>query len=147
MLLRRVTVSAAGQPLRAGFTLAELLAVVAILAILAGVAIPSFMVIVSNQRIKVTKSECKKFAGMLKTLAMNHQDDFPQNQGYPATSGGLDVLVQFSMLSQIPEDAWHNGFQWYLEANPVSGALEPIVISAGPDLQFGTADDISSIQN
>jgi len=132
MLIRRITRNAAGQTARSGFTLAELLAVVAILAILAGVAIPTYITLIGNQRVRIAKSECKKFAAMLKNFAADHQDEFPGTNGYPAMSGGLDILVQGGMLTQMPADPWNRPYYYELAQSP-TGFYEPIVMSGGPD--------------
>jgi prepilin-type N-terminal cleavage/methylation domain-containing protein len=131
MLLRRVSRSAASRPLRAGFTLAELLAVVAILAILAGVAIPSYMAIVSSSRVRIAKSETKSLAGNLKNFAMQHIDDANYQQGYPDPSSGFGALVQEGMLTELPKDPWGALYYWELVQNPNSGTLEPVVYSSG----------------
>ncbi len=132
MLLRRLPRHAAGQTARAGFTLAELLAVVAILAILAGVAIPTYISLISNQRIKVAKTEAKKFAAMITTFAANHQDEFQSTDGYPAQSGGLEFLVQDNMVAQLPMDPWGRPYFFELVPGP-TGVMVPVVISGGPD--------------
>ncbi len=144
MVLRRISRSAASRPLRAGFTLAELLAVVAILAILAGVAIPSYMAIVSSQKVKLAKSECKSLAGNLKNFAMAHMDTFPANQGYPDPGTGFGILVEAGLLDRLPLDPWGNPYYWRLEANQSAGTLEPIVGSSGADSMQGTVDDLDS---
>jgi general secretion pathway protein G len=143
MLLRRVSRSTASRPLRSGFTLAELLAVVAILAILAGVAIPGYMAIVNNSRIRLAKSEAKSHVSHLKTFAIQHIDDpnFAQNQGYPDPSSGFTALIADGMLTQPPRDPWGAPYTWELVTNPSSGTLEPVVYSNG------SGSVISSIDN
>jgi general secretion pathway protein G len=130
---------------RAGFTLAELLAVVAILAILAGVSIYGYKEIIGNMRVKTAITESKGLSKALKDFAMAHLEEFPP-QGFPDPSTGFEVLVQYSMLERAPVDPWKNFYQWQLQQNPVSGILEPIVFSPGPDGVMGTGDDISSMQ-
>ena len=132
MMLRRTTRTVAGQTARAGFTLAELLAVVAILAILAGVAIPTYISLIGNQREKVAKTETKKFAAMLTQFAANHQDDFPATGGYPAQSGGLEILVQDGMLAQMPMDPWQKPYSFELSTGP-TGIFIPVVYTTTPD--------------
>jgi type II secretion system protein G len=130
---------------RAGFTLAELLAVVAILAILSGVAIFGFKEIIGNARVRTATSECKALASALKTFATAHVDDFPAAQGFPDPSTGFEVLLQTGMVDRIPTDPWKNPYYWDLQPN-AANILEPIVYSAGPDATPGTGDDINSQQ-
>lgn len=130
MLLRRTT-RAVGHPGRAAFTLAELLAVVAILAILAGVAVPIFISTIASSRERLAKSETKKFASLLKTFAAKHQDDFPQTNGYPGQNGDLSPLVQDGLLDSIKVDPWNQPYSWELVQSQ-SGYLDPVVYSQGP---------------
>jgi prepilin-type N-terminal cleavage/methylation domain-containing protein len=139
MMLRRTTRTVAGQTARAGFTLAELLAVVAILAILAGVAIPTYISWIGTQRERVAKTECKKFASMLTLFAANHQDDFPQTNGYPSQSGGLEWLVQDGMLPQMPMSPWQTPYYFELSTGP-TGTLMPVVITTTPDNKMIRSD-------
>jgi prepilin-type N-terminal cleavage/methylation domain-containing protein len=132
MMIRRINRNVAGQTARAGFTLAELLAVVAILAILAGVAIPTYITLIGTQRERVALSETKKFSAMLTQFAANHQDDYPNTGGYPAQSGGLDILVADGMLAQMPFDPWQKPYQWELTSGP-TGAFIPVVHTVTPD--------------
>ena len=132
MLIRRINRNVAGQTARSGFTLAELLAVVAILAILAGVAIPTYIALIGTQRERVALSDCKRFAAMLSQFAANHQDDFPNSWGYPAQSGGLEILVQDSMVAQLPLDPWQKPYAYQLEAGP-TGVMFPVVYTVTPD--------------
>lgn len=132
MLLRRLPQQTAGRTARAGFTLAELLAVVAILAILAGVAIPTYISLISGQHIKVAKTETKKFASILQSFAASNLDQFPETDGYPAQSGGLEFLVQAGLLPQVPMDPWNHPY-WFELHPSQSGAMQPVVFSNGPD--------------
>jgi len=133
MILRRVTTRATGAPARAGFTLAELLAVVAILAILAGVAIPSYMAIVSGQKLKVARSNCKMYAETLKQYAVNNVDNPNTVQGYPAQTGDLSFLVGAGLLSQPPATPWGGDYFYELLQNPNTGIYEPVVYCQGPN--------------
>lgn len=131
-MIRRITRTAAGQTARSGFTLAELLAVVAILAILAGVAIPTYITLIGGQRVKIAKSECKKFASLMKSYAAAHLEDFPSTDGYPQMNGGLEFLVDGGLLTQLPPDPWGHPYSFELVQSP-NGSFEPIVTSGGPD--------------
>lgn len=132
MMIRRINRNVAGQTARAGFTLAELLAVVAILAILAGVAIPTYISLIGTQRERVALSDCKRFSAMLSQYAANHQDDYPNTWGYPAQSGGLDILVMDSMVAQLPLDPWQKPYAFELVPGP-TGVMFPVVYTVTPD--------------
>jgi type II secretion system protein G len=126
--------------LRAGFTLAELLAVVAILAILAGVAIPAYMSIVGQQKVKVATTECKHLAGSLKNFAMAHSDDTTLNQGLPDPSSGFQALIADGILERIPIDPWGAPYYWSVVQNPNSGTLVPVVYSNGSGKEISSLD-------
>ena len=140
MLIRRLPTHAVGRSVRAGFTLAELLAVVAILAILAGVAIPTYISLIGNQRVRLAQSDTKRFASMISQFAANHQDDFPTTDGYPMQSGGLEFLVQDNMLQTLPLDPWGRPYQFELVLGP-TGVNMPVVYSFGPDGQTQIRSD------
>ncbi len=141
MLLRRLPHQTAGRTARAGFTLAELLAVVAILAILAGVAIPTYISLISNQRIRVAKTETKKFASILQNFAASNLENFPATDGYPAQSGGLEFLVEAGLLPNVPMDPWTRPY-WFELHPSQSGAMQPVVFSGGPDGQSQIRSDV-----
>lgn len=130
-MLIRQTNRAVGHLGRSAFTLAELLAVVAILAILAGVAVPIFISTIGSSRERIAKSETKKFASLLKTFAAKHQDEFPQTNGYPGQSGDLSALVQDGLLDNMKVDPWNQPYSWELQQSQ-SGYLDAVVYSPGP---------------
>ena len=58
-----------------------------------------------------------------------------QNDGAPNWDGPY-------LRGGLPVDSWGTPFQYQLK-----GDRDYVVISAGPDMQFGTADDITSFIN
>ena len=133
MILRRVSTRAAAGATRTGFTLAELLAVVAILAILAGVAVPTYMAIVSGQKYKTARTQCKMYEETLKQFAVANVDNPNTVQGYPAQSGDLSFLVGAGLLSEPPATPWGGPFYFELMQNPSTGVYEPVVYCQGPN--------------
>lgn len=128
---------------RAGFTLVELMAVLLIIALIAGLATKSFMA--ATDKAKVTTTEAT-----LKTLhaAVNM---FKLSTGrYPTEEMGLLELVEepvdvegwdaggYLESTDIPRDAWKGEFVYML--NPESG--KPfVIISYGSDGKEGGEGD------
>lgn len=93
---------------RRGFTLMELLLVVAILATLSALAIPSYFEYIHRIRITRAIVEIRIFAGQIAF----YQD---QNNGFPDTLEGLGIPV--------PKDPWGYPYQYMLLAGkPFAGA-------------------------
>lgn len=123
---------------RAGFTLVEILLVVAILGILAGVAVVSVSGKTKKANIAATRTS---IAAILTAVDMYEVD----NGGYPA---GLQNLITrgsennwngpYLRDGRLPKDAWGNDYQYAAKENGVE------IRSGGPDNQIGTQDDITN---
>jgi general secretion pathway protein G len=126
-----------------GFTLAELLLVIVIIGILAGVMIVRLSGRSEDARIARVRSDIK---GAL-SLAL---DLFEQDTGrYPTTDEGLEALVADPGLpgwrgpyikSGLEPDPW--GTPYSYEADETARTYR--LSSAGPDKQAGTDDDIGN---
>ena len=121
---------------QAGFTLVELLLVVAILGILAGVVAVNVGGQTDNARIQATRTSIGSISTALKTFEMN-------NSGLPQSlealtkeqSNGMPPLLESKALN----DSWGNAFQ-YKRVSSYKFEIR----SAGPDGQMGSADDITN---
>ena len=122
--------------MRAGFTLMELLVVVAILVVLVGVATPMYLSYLDQSKRKVARADAVRLAGELKNFAVSHDGEYP-----PENTWDLVPLEK-----KPPLDPWGQPYQWTLLESPqVDGAvLVPVVWSSGPNRVSGDADDISS---
>jgi len=123
---------------RAGFTLVEILLVVAILGILAGVAVIGTTGKTKKVNIAATRTT---ISAVLTAVDMYEVD----NGGYPASLQNLLTKGSennwngpYIRDGHMPKDAWGNDFQY----TPKEGSVE--IRSAGPDTQMGTADDITN---
>ena len=102
-----------------GFTLVELMIVIIILAILTGIAIPSYMVLRNRARTAAAQSELKNVG----TAIEMYNVDF---DAYPATTyaalvtaleGGFDGTGTDPYMSPVPEeDPWGDDYTYVVAA-------------------------------
>ena len=136
---------------RAGFTLIEILLVILILAMLAGVAIVTFSGTREGAKIDTTK--------LMLTEIETSLDIFNSHMNrYPTTDEGLDALRKKPAdeevakkwrgpyLKKQPKDAWDKALHYELVEDSTSetGGLKYKLWSEGPDKQNETDDDIKS---
>lgn len=128
-----------GNHSKRGFTLVELMAVMLIIAMLAGIAVKNFMGTTDKAKVTATKA----------TLRTLHEavNMFKLDTGrYPTEEMGLIELIEmptdvegwapggYLESTEIPKDAWKNDFVYML--NPESG--KPfVIISYGADGKEG----------
>jgi general secretion pathway protein G len=127
---------------RAGaFTLIELLLVLVILAILAGIVVPKFIGRSEQAKAAAAKSDISNLKTALGTFEID-------NSRFPSTEEGLQALVDKPagdlpnwkhMLDKVPTDPWGHP---YVYRCPGTGNKEYDLISVGPDGQEGTKDDV-----
>ncbi len=119
-----------------GFTLVELMIVLVIIAVLAGVAVFNFRGQVDNAKKQATIAKMKQIKTALNTY-------YGQYSAYPPVAsqgGGLPLLIQAGLLTQAAaKDSWDTEFQYYSPAGNWPFAL----VSLGADKQPQTADDIT----
>ena len=129
---------------RTGFTLIEVLVVVAILAILAAIVVPRLMDRPDEARAVAAKADIGAIVQSLKLYRLD-------NGFYPSTDQGLGALVQRpssppapanwkqgGYLERLPKDPWGNPYQ-YLSPG-IHGEVD--IFSFGADAQpGGTGED------
>lgn len=132
--------AAAARQGERGMTLLEIMIVIAILGMLAGVIVVAVMNQFENAKIKATQLKI----GNLKSAVQTYYTTVGQ---YPTQSEGFRALLNppdglKPMLEGEPKDEWGNVFMYF---NPPKQGRAPFEIrSKGPDGQEGTDDDISS---
>jgi len=136
------------RPVRAAFTLIELLLVLVILGILAAIVVPKFSGRTEQARMTAAQSQVSTFGTAL--------DSFEVDVGYyPKGRNGLnDLVVQPRdaqswrgpyMKNEIPKDPWGNDYVYECPGknNPSSYDL----ISMGPDGRAGSEDDVTNFKS
>src|ERR1700685_932049 len=133
-----------------GFTLIEVLLVVAILGVIAAAVVPALIGRQQEANIQITRTDIKGLEQALKMYAIDHNGEYLQ--------GGKDALPQLTQssdyggkrfkayLEEIPKDAW--GEPLYYENPTTKGTKgeKPAIWSSGPNRQNeeGGGDDINN---
>lgn len=123
---------------RAGFTLVEILLVVAILGILAGVAVVSLKGRTKSASISATRTSIQAIGTAIDTYEVDN-GIYPQSLQNLLTKGNENNWNgPYMKDGRMPKDAWGNDFSYSLQGDTYK------LSSPGPDGQSGSADDISN---
>lgn len=134
---------------RAGFTLMELLLVMAILVILLGLVAPRFINTSKEANISAANSQIGLFRSPLDMYALNMNS-------FPSTEQGLAALVEAPedldddnrwkgpYVDEIPQDPWGNDYQYEYPSDRMGDKDFPAIWSLGPDGEDDTEDDIGN---
>jgi len=122
---------AQGAPVRGGFTLMEMLAVVAIMVILAGAAVPLYMRYMDQAKVDVARTTVKVLEQTCEAYKLKN-GDFPVSLevlAQPQPDGTMPYLKPEDLL-----DPWKHEFQ-YAPQGPHNAAYgKPDIWSLGPHL-------------
>src|SRR6476469_9283658 len=103
---------------QAGFTLLEILVVIAILGLVTGMVAVAVVPTFSKAKVDTTRTNIGTTMDLLKQYYL-------RKNKYPDTGTGLKALVDEQICDKIPKDAWGNDFVYMLEGN------KPVVMSYG----------------
>ncbi len=124
---------------QAGFTLIEIMVVIVILAILAGLVVPRVVGQSDKARVKTTETALATVSNALDMYKLD-------NSRYPTTAQGLDALITppadaknypeggYIKGGEYPKDSWDNELQYVI---PGSEGRTYDLFSLGADAQQG----------
>ena len=134
---------------RIGFTLMEVLLVMAILVILGSIVVASFTDILATSKEDAAKTQLQMFELPLNNYQM-HVGQFPDTETgleslrTPPTDGNLQQKWRGPYLQKsIPADPWGNVYNYTRENDPQTNRMGYRIWSAGADMTAETEDDIS----
>ncbi len=139
---------------RRGFTLLEVLLVLAILGVIAAMVVPNLLGRQQEANIKVTKLNIKNFEDAVKLYAVDHDGQYPEGDTETVVALLMNTVDEETgqavqpYLEEIPKDAWDRPLQYEYppSGNHQTVGGKPAIWSYGPDGQDGTDDDIGNWQ-
>ncbi len=100
-----------------GFTLIEIMVVVLIIGLLAGVAVPIVMDRLDQANVQKVRADFKSLQTALKLYRID-------NFNYPSTEQGLEALVSKPTTAPIPRNYKSNGYLENLPKDPWGGSYQ-----------------------
>lgn len=133
---------------QAGMTLIEILIVISLIAVIGGMIGGNLFSALDEGKISSSKIQMKNFAGVLGQYRRHCNT-------YPSTEQGLEALISKPSggreckryqpngylpdgVDSVPLDPWDGEYVYESDGRTFT------IISAGPDLELGTEDDINS---
>ena len=133
--MEKKTLNEVARKAKEGFTLIEILVVVAIIGMLGAVAVPAYMNYLADARITTTRSIIKNIEDACQMYNMKHGGKYPSqlselqegdDDNPPLLDGGI-------------EDPWGNEIKYERKGKRI------YLTSFGPDGEEGTEDDITNL--
>ena len=137
---------------RLGFTLLEVLLVIAILGVIAALVVPNLLGRQQQANVKATKLSIKGFEDAVQFYAVDHDGIYPEGDSETiltmmmSTEDEQTGAPRAPYIDDIPLDAWKGPLMYEYPATGNKQTLggKPAIWSMGPDRQDGTQDDINN---
>jgi len=152
MTMKAIMTNQRRQPRRRGFTLTEVLLVLAILGVIAAMVVPNLIGQQKVALIRTTKASIKGTEDAAKQYAVSNDGEFAQgsrdevfavlmNPGQDS-----DGRTMSPYLEKIPKDAWEQPLYYEYPTSKVPNGTRPAIWSSGPNRQNeeGAGDDINN---
>lgn len=129
------------KPIQSGFSLMELLVVLVIIGLLAGLVGPRLFSKVDESRQKAAEAQVKMLKGALETMYLNLGRFPTTSEGLallntPPTDGATKSMWKGPYLdSDLPPDPWNNAYQYEFTGNSLSRSF--YLYSLGADKTKG----------
>jgi general secretion pathway protein G len=137
-----------------GFTLIEIMVVIIILGLLAGLVLPKFLGQEEKAKVEIAKTQIRALEGALDAFKLD-------NGFYPSTDQGLDALINIPTTGRIPDadkyrpggylkparipkDPWGHD---YIYTSPGSENREYEIVSYGADGEPGGEGNNADIES
>ncbi len=136
---------------RSGFTLLEVLLVIAILGVLAAIVVPNLLGSQMQANINATKASINGLETALQSYAISHNGEMPQGGQSEMLSALLETKDRDGkptdpILAEQPKDAWGQVLNYRYPATHQTVRTRPDIWSNGPDQKNddGSGDDVNN---
>jgi general secretion pathway protein G len=127
-----------------GFTLLELLVVIVIIGLLAGIVVPRYFDTVSKSKAKIARAQMDSFEKALEQYRLDVGALPSPEQGLEALMTAPSSMTKWQgpyLKKAVPPDPWGNRYIYKLSDN----RRDPEIISLGADGQPGGAGEAADI--
>lgn len=140
---------------RAGFTLTEVLLVLAIIGVIAAMVVPNLIGNQQRANISATRITIKQFEDAVKNYAIGNGGEFPQGSRedvitlLTTATQDADGRMVPAQLEKLPKDPWNEVLYYEFPSSKVANGSKPAIWSAGPNKQNedGGGDDVNNWTN
>ena len=135
---------------RTGFTLVEVLLVLAILGVIAAMVVPNLLGNQKKAMIQTSKMSIKGLEDACKTYAVAHDGEYPTGIGELLNPPNeKDGKASAPYLEKEPKDAWGIMLNYEYPTSKVPGGTKPAIWSNGPNKTSddGGGDDVNNWSN